>query len=78
MDIYNDLDKERISLSVISVGQEELLNRRTFFLKEKKAQIIGRFMTHEHRFCGLRTLDDIRFVLRCYDWLSWNFTLSNR
>ncbi|GGD62816.1 ATP-binding protein [Paenibacillus nasutitermitis] len=67
MDIYNDLDKERISLSVISVGQEELLNRRTFFLKEKKAQIIGRFMTHEHRFCGLRSLDDIRFVLKCYD-----------
>lgn len=30
MDIYNDLDYEKISMTVISVGQSELLARRTF------------------------------------------------
>jgi len=54
-------------MTVISVGQEELLARRTFFLENKKAQIIGRFMTHEHHFYGLRNLDDICTVLNCYD-----------
>ncbi|MCY9589843.1 AAA family ATPase [Paenibacillus chitinolyticus] len=67
MDIYNELDREKISMTVISIGQEELLSRRTFFLEQKKSQIIGRFMTHEHHFMGLRSLDDIRFVLKCYD-----------
>ncbi|MGM1044519.1 MAG: AAA family ATPase [Bacillota bacterium] len=67
MDIYNQLDREKISMSVISVGQEELLVRRTFFLEQKKSQIIGRFMTHEHRFFGLTSLEEIKRVLRCYD-----------
>lgn len=67
MDIYNQLDREKISMSVISVGQEELLVRRTFFLEQKKSQIIGRFMTHEHRFFGLTSLEEMKRVLRCYD-----------
>jgi hypothetical protein len=67
MDIYNELDREKVTMSVISVGQEELLSRRTFFLEQKKSQIIGRFMMHEHQFSGLRTRDEIRLVLRCYD-----------
>lgn len=67
MDIYNQLDREKISMSVISVGQEELLGRRTFFLEQKKSQIIGRLMTHEHRFFGLTSLEEIKRVLRCYD-----------
>ncbi|KAA8786756.1 ATP-binding protein [Paenibacillus amylolyticus] len=67
MDIYNQLDREKISMSVICVGQEELLTRRTFFLGQCKSQIIGRFMTHEHRFFGITSLDDFKAVLRCYD-----------
>lgn len=67
MDIYNELDREKVSMSVISVGQEELLARRTFFLENKKSQIIGRFMTHEHRFYGIRSMEDIKLALTCYD-----------
>ncbi|KAA8745347.1 ATP-binding protein [Paenibacillus sp. UASWS1643] len=67
MDIYNQLDREKISMSVISVGQDELLGRRTFFLEQKKSQIIGRFMTHEHRFFGLTSVEEMKRVLRCYD-----------
>lgn len=67
MDIYNELDREKISMSVLSVGQEELLARRTFFLEQKKSQIIGRFMTHEHHYYGIRTLDEMKLILKCYD-----------
>lgn len=67
MDIYNQLDREKISMSVICVGHEQLLSRRTHFLENKHSQIIGRFMTHEHRFFGLTSLEEIKRVLRCYD-----------
>lgn len=43
MDIYNALVQKKISMTVISVGQEELLARRTFFLEQKRSQIIGRY-----------------------------------
>lgn len=52
MDIYNELDREKVSMSVISVGQEELLARRTFFLEDKKWNpIYGRY----------------KLALTCYD-----------
>lgn len=67
MDIYNELDYAKISMTVISVGQPELLARRTFFLEQKKAQIIGRFMTNEHEFYGIRSLEEVEHCLMCYD-----------
>lgn len=67
MDIYNALVKKKISMTVISVGQEELLTRRTVFLAQKKSQIIGRFMTHEHQFFGIRTLEDMELILSGFD-----------
>lgn len=81
-DIYNELDRSKISMTVISVGQEELLSRRTFFLEQKKSQIIGRFMTKEHiqRYSYTR-FDEIQLCLKCYDQVSefpegsgWSFT----
>ncbi|TVY02168.1 ATP-binding protein [Cohnella terricola] len=81
MDIYNELDRMKISMTVICIGQPELLSRRTYFLEQKKAQIIGRFMTHEHEFFGIRSKDDIRFLFKCYDQVSeypensgWSYT----
>ncbi|WP_410768713.1 ATP-binding protein [Fontibacillus sp. BL9] len=67
MDIYNALVQKKVSMTIISVGQEELLARRTFFLEQKKSQIIGRFMTHEHHFHGIRTIEDIQLILSGYD-----------
>ncbi|WP_438496959.1 hypothetical protein [Paenibacillus sp. IHBB 3054] len=67
MDIYNALIQKKISMTVISVGQEELLTRRTLFLEQKKSQIIGRFMTHEHHFFGIRTVEDMQLILSGYD-----------
>ncbi|WP_010503833.1 ATP-binding protein [Paenibacillus elgii] len=70
MDIYNDLDSEKISMTIILIGQTELLDRRTFFLEQKKAQIIGRFMTNEHEFYGIRSLEEVEHCLMCYDEVS--------
>lgn len=81
MDIYNELDQFGICLTVILVGQEELIHQRTAFKQSKKTQIIGRFMIHEYQFMGIKTLEDIKSCLAGYDCnceypagSGWSFT----
>src|SRR5690606_14475931 len=50
MDLYNELDHAGISMTVILVGQEELIHQLSSFIQGKKAQIVGRFMVPEHKF----------------------------
>jgi hypothetical protein len=71
MDIYNDLDREKISLTVFLVGQEELLHQKSAFHTEGKQQIIGRFMVHQHQFSGVKTKNDLKEVLTGYDNYSY-------
>jgi hypothetical protein len=59
MDIYNELDSAGISMTVILVGQEELVHQRSAFIQAKKAQIIGRFMVHEYKFKGVTDIKDM-------------------
>ncbi|MEC2375946.1 ATP-binding protein [Bacillus thuringiensis] len=66
-DIYNELDNCEVSLTCILVGQEELLRQRAAFIQVKKQQIVGRFMVHDFKFMGIRTLDDLQTCLRGYD-----------
>lgn len=70
MDIYNELDRAGISLTVILVGQTELIHQRSAFIQAKKAQIIGRFMVHEYKFTGVKNIHDIRACLTGYDSVS--------
>ncbi|NOU96208.1 AAA family ATPase [Paenibacillus sp. LMG 31456] len=81
MDIYNDLNEAGISMTVILIGQKELLSIRTTMLQQKKAQIIGRFMTKEYEFSGVKSVDEIKTCLTGYDNFSefpeksgWSFT----
>ncbi|KJD40540.1 hypothetical protein QD46_07790 [Paenibacillus polymyxa] len=81
MDISNELDRNRISLTVFLIGQDELLNQRSVFFEEEKSQIIGRFMVEPYKFHGARAIDDIRECLLCFDEDSiyptdsgWSFT----
>lgn len=67
MDIYNELDCVGIHLTVILVGQNELLYQRSAFIRAKKAQIIGRFMVHEYEFTGIRNIEDLKPCLSGYD-----------
>lgn len=81
MDIYNQVDRYGISMTVILVGQEELMYQKSSFINSKKLQIVGRFMVHEYRFTGAEDVEDIRNCLIGYDEGSefpigsgWSFT----
>jgi hypothetical protein len=67
MDLNNDLDRAGISLTVLLVGQKELLHQKSALMQAKKAQIIGRFMIHEYKFSGIENITDIGVCLRGYD-----------
>ncbi|MEB1806014.1 MAG: ATP-binding protein [Bacillaceae bacterium] len=71
MDIYNELDRAGISLTVFLVGQEELLSQRSVFVEEGKHQIIGRFMVQQQQFNGIKTKSDLKEVLIGYDQYSY-------
>ncbi|WHZ60076.1 ATP-binding protein [Metabacillus hrfriensis] len=64
MDMYNVLDANNVVLSVILIGQTELLNQKNTFIRDGKSQIVGRFMAHEHKVSGLRTVEDFKVSLR--------------
>lgn len=67
VDTHNELDERGVSITWILSGQEELLAQRDVFLESQRNQLIGRFMVHVHRFPGLESLEDFRFVLQAYD-----------
>lgn len=70
MDIYNQLDRYSINMTVILVGQDELLEQKSAFITANKMQIIGRFMVHEYKFSGIKTVDDLEVCLEGYDEFS--------
>lgn len=81
MDYYNKLDKAKVTLILFLVGQEQLNAQKTIFSREQSDQIIQRFMVEEHKFSGIKTLEDVGICLRCYDSGSefpagsgWSFT----
>ncbi len=81
MDIYNILNKYDISMSVILVGQEELIHQKNAFIQSKKTQIVGRFMVQEYKFSGIKNIRDMSACLQGYDLSSeypvksgWSFT----
>lgn len=67
MDLNNELDRAGVSLTVLLVGQKELLHQRSALIQAKKAQIIGRFMIHEYKFSGIENISDIEVCLKGYD-----------
>jgi hypothetical protein len=73
MDVSNGLDLEGISMTVILVGQEELMHKRNSFMSSKKAQIVGRFMVHPFKFEGIKNLEELKFCLAGYDDLETEF-----
>lgn len=67
MDIHNALDRANVELTILLVGQKELKAQKELFVSMNKAQIVGRFMIHEHQFFGLKTIEDLTACLEGYD-----------
>lgn len=81
MDIYNQLDRYNVGMTVILVGQEELTHQRSSFIQSGKMQLVSRFMIHEYKFSGVKSVEDLRACLEGYDLESeypensgWSFT----
>jgi hypothetical protein len=80
IDIYNELDQRDIALTVLLVGQDELMQQLTAFEQAHKTQILGRFMVHRFEFRGLTSREDIKRCLEAYDEIDfpsesgWSYT----
>ncbi|MDQ8739160.1 ATP-binding protein [Paenibacillus sp. LHD-38] len=67
IDISNQLMRKMIRMTIISIGQEQLVDRRSFFIANQKAHIVGRFMPKEYEFKGIRSVEELEYVLQSYD-----------
>lgn len=67
VDISNQLMRNRIRMTIITIGQEQLIERRSFFIANQKAHIVGRFMPTEYEFKGIRSVEELEYVLQSYD-----------
>ncbi len=59
IDYYNKLDRLNVTLVLILVEQEQLNAQQLVFSHGHADQIIQRFMNEEHKFIGIRSLEDI-------------------
>ncbi|MGQ7887564.1 AAA family ATPase [Paenibacillus sp. WC2504] len=81
IDYFNKLEKVQTTLTIFLVGQDQLNSQKTIFSRGNTDQIIQRFMIDEHKFSGIKSVEDIETCLKCYDTESeyplgsgWSFT----
>jgi len=81
MNVHNQLKLKRVNLTIILVGQPELLELKNAYLASRQQQIIARFMANTYRFHGIQSQRDIKRILRAFDVDSiypedsgWSFT----
>lgn len=67
MDIHNQLKSSNIRLITILVGQPELLLLKNELRTLKERHLLGRFMTGTHEFHGLRTIGDLKKIMKSLD-----------
>lgn len=68
LDTQNWLESRSIGLCVFLFGQtEEMVDFRTSLQKQRRLQILGRFMCLDHHFRGLQTLEQLESILDGYD-----------
>lgn len=65
--LQNHLDHEGYLLSVVSVGTHQLGYRHEYLASTGNAHIAARFMAAHARFHGIRTVDEVAYVLNGYD-----------
>lgn len=67
-DISNDLDLEfNIALFSVFFGQPEMEGLRNSLLQSNRQDLVGRFMLKQYQFPGITSLNELTYVMRCYD-----------
>lgn len=66
-DVYNGLDKKHIDVCFVLVGDTRLLGVRDGLLSTRETQIVGRFMTVDFDFFGVRDIADMETCLNAFD-----------
>lgn len=81
MDVHNQLKLRKVDLITILVGQPELLEVRNAYLASSQLQLTARLMANTYRFHGIRSLRDVKRILKAFDMESeypegsgWSFT----
>lgn len=67
MDLYNNLQKNNVSLTTLLFGTYELKYLKTHMIVSQKDQIVGRFMIDEHEFQGIRSKEELALCLSVFD-----------
>lgn len=65
--LQNLLDDFGYRLTVVSVGSHELTYQHEAFVRGGDAHLMGRFMVQDAEFRGIRSREELEFVLRGYD-----------
>jgi hypothetical protein len=65
--LQNELDLEGYRLSIISVGSHQISFQPNFFARTGDAHIVTRFLMHHARFHGIRSLNELEYILDGYD-----------
>jgi len=64
---HNELNKRGVRLIVVLFGQPELAGIRSHMIKERKGEIVGRFMTGVHELTGIVDLADLTRMYESID-----------
>jgi len=67
VDFYEELNERGIELSVFLFGQKELITTYEELRRAGKNQIIARFMADRMEYFGIRSVNELKACLVCYD-----------
>ena len=67
IDVSNDLEQLGVRMTAILFAQPDLINFRSYCLRYRRGDILGRFLTRWHSFDGIESPDELRRVLECFD-----------
>lgn len=65
--LQNELDLEGYRLSIISVGSHQISFQPNFFARTGDAHVVTRFLLHHARFHGIRSQNELEYILEGYD-----------
>jgi hypothetical protein len=66
-DITNCVEERGIKTTTLLFGSPEVQSLQSSLLQSGRTDLVGRFFARLHSYDGIRTLDEVRTVMECYD-----------